>query len=143
MAGLEAIKASANIELLVPHAVSILFLQSKISFLSSARHLSCMAVLQPQLHLKIRRCTLLNPATLLPTEEDGTKHKCTPLTEGITFYVDGSSKKSPDGTNKTGYTSMFKIKLSNGTWYACKTCTQEPFRSFRKTMRTVTSLMAH
>uniref|UniRef100_A0A674N3E2 Reverse transcriptase/retrotransposon-derived protein RNase H-like domain-containing protein n=1 Tax=Takifugu rubripes TaxID=31033 RepID=A0A674N3E2_TAKRU len=51
VAASEAVKASAGVvlyhelTLLVPHAVSILLLQSKIAFLSPARHLSCMAVL--------------------------------------------------------------------------------------------------
>lgn len=34
--------------------------------------------------------------------------KDTPLTEGITLYVDSSSRKSPDGTNKTGYAIVTK-----------------------------------
>ena len=121
----EAVKASASVvlyhklELSVPHGVSILVLQSKISFLSPAHHLSCMTILLPQPHLIIKHCTTLNPATLLPTREEGTEHKClnvvesctlscrdlkdTTLTEGEVIYVDGSSKKSPDGSNKTGY----------------------------------------
>ena len=123
VAAAEAVKASASVvlyhklELLIPHAVSILLLQSKISFLSPARHLSCMTILLSQQHLIIKRCTTLKPATLLPTAEEGSEHKClvvvesctlprrnlkdTLLTEGEVIYVDGSSKKSLDGTNKT------------------------------------------
>ncbi|TWW60962.1 hypothetical protein D4764_05G0010520 [Takifugu flavidus] len=35
-----------------------------------------MAVLLSQPNLTIRRCTTLNPATLLPTAEEGHQHNC-------------------------------------------------------------------
>ena len=59
--------------------------------------------------------------------EEGTEHKCldvvksctvprrdlkdTRLTEGEVIYVDGSSKKSLDGTNKTGYAVVTADKV--------------------------------
>ena len=91
VAAAEAVKASASVvlyhklELLVPHAVSILLLQSKISFLSPAHHLSCMTILLSQPHLIIKRCTTLNPATLFPTAEEETEHKCLEVVESCTL----------------------------------------------------------
>lgn len=115
VAASEAVQASAVVvlyhplTLLVTHTVSILLLQSKIAFLSPARHLSCMAVLLSQPNLTIKRCTTLNPATLMPTAEDGTPHNCLEkvtqtvlprpdlkdeaLTGGEVWFVDGSSRK--------------------------------------------------
>ncbi|XP_056890188.1 protein NYNRIN-like [Takifugu flavidus] len=125
VAASEAVKASAGVvlyhelTLLVPHAVSILLLQSKIAFLSPARHLSCMAVLLSQPNLTIRRCTTLNPATLLPTAEEGHQHNCldevstkvlprpdlsdVALITGQTLFVDGSSRKDDCGRTRTAY----------------------------------------
>ena len=121
-----AVQASAPVVLFkpltlkVPHAVSVLLLQSKITFMSPARHLSCMTVLLSQPHLTIERCNTLNPSTLLPTAMDGEPHDCVAETErkvsarqdltdvpledaDIVMYVDGSCKKNPDGTTATGY----------------------------------------
>jgi len=105
-----AVTSSADIVLFhpltlkVPHSVSALLLQTKMTFLSPARHLSCMSILLSQPHLKIERCTVLNPATLIPTPDDGESHDCealaeqtaksrpdlkdTPLSEGETLFVD-------------------------------------------------------
>uniref|UniRef100_A0A1A7X1Y1 Uncharacterized protein n=1 Tax=Iconisemion striatum TaxID=60296 RepID=A0A1A7X1Y1_9TELE len=120
-----AIECSANVvlfhplELLVPHAVDVLLLQSKMNLLSPARHLSYTAILISQPHLTIKRCTVLNPATLLPTPTDGEPHSCLeateklqlprpdlkdkPLSEGLTWFVDGSCSKNDLGKNQTGY----------------------------------------
>ncbi|XP_043971100.1 uncharacterized protein LOC122830097 [Gambusia affinis] len=103
----------------VPHAVSALLLQTNMTFLSPARHLSCMSTLLSQPHLTIERCTVLNPATLLPLSDDGTKHDCQemaeqtaksrnylkdlPLDQGEILFVDGSSKKNEQGKTQTGY----------------------------------------
>lgn len=103
----------------VPHAVSALLLQTNMTFLSPARHLSCMSTLLSQPHLTVERCTTLNPATLLPIPDEGMKHDCQELAEctaksrpdlkdqalekGDVLYVDGSSKKNELGKTQTGY----------------------------------------
>ena len=77
-----AVTASADVvlyhstELLVPHAVDVLLLQSKMSLLSAARHLSYTAILLSQPHIHNKQCTVLNPATLLPVNTDGEPHNC-------------------------------------------------------------------
>lgn len=70
---------------------------------------------------------MLNPATLLPTEEEGETHDCeslaeqtaksradlkdTPLEQGETLFVDGSSKKDEKGKTKTGYAVVTHDKI--------------------------------
>lgn len=87
--------------------------------LSPARHLSFTAVLLSQPHIHIKRCTTLNPATLVPLPDDGTPHSCleetervrlprpdlkdTPSLEGLVWFVDGSCSKSETGKTQTGY----------------------------------------
>lgn len=86
-----------------------------------------MATLLSQPHVTIERCTVLNPASLLPTAEDGTPHDC--LSESTkrtlprpdlkdielpgskVLFVDGSSKKNPNGTNATGYAVVDSHKV--------------------------------
>lgn len=121
-----AVQTSAQIVLFrpltlkVPHAVAVLLLQNKITYMSPARHLSCMAVLLSQPHLTIERCTTLNPSSYLPTADEGTPHDCVAETKSrvlprvdladtlfadadVTMFVDGSCKKNLDATNATGY----------------------------------------
>ncbi|KAL7393657.1 hypothetical protein ABVT39_014052 [Epinephelus coioides] len=77
-----AIQSSATIVLFHPltlkvsHTVDALLTQTKIAFMSPARHLNCTTILLSQPHLTAERCTTLNPATLLLNETDGTKHDC-------------------------------------------------------------------
>lgn len=120
-----AVEASADVvlfhplTLLVPHSVELLLTSTKMSFLSPARHLSVMTILMSQPHLTIKRCSTLNPASFVPTEDDGEPHDCVkdteqtckpradlsdePLTEGETWFVDGSCSKDQRGTNMSGY----------------------------------------
>lgn len=120
-----AVQASAEVVLFhrltlkVPHAVAMLLLQTNMAFLSPSRHLMCMATLLSQPHLTVERCVALNPATLLPTQTDGTPHDCklrsqedfkprpdlqdTPLTKGHTIFIDGSASKNKQGQNCVGY----------------------------------------
>lgn len=111
----------------VPHAVAALLLQTNMTFLSPARHLSCMAILLSQPHLTLERCTTLNPATLMPLPEDGDRHDCQELAEqttkcrpdlddqprqtGEVIFVDGSSKKNNFGKTQTGYAVVTVDKI--------------------------------
>lgn len=85
MAASLAVEASAGVVLFhdtvlkVPHAVLALLLQTNMTFLSPAQHLSCMPILLSQPHITIERCTTLNPATLIPTKDDGNPHNCQEL----------------------------------------------------------------
>lgn len=119
-----AVEASAGIVLFhdtvlkVPHAVSALLLHTNMTFLSPATHLSCMAILLSQPHLRIERCTTLNPATLLPLMTVKKWPKCRkdlsnqPQTEGEVLFVDGSSRKSTDGTTLSGYAVATQTEMT-------------------------------
>ncbi|XP_047231734.1 uncharacterized protein LOC124874432 [Girardinichthys multiradiatus] len=104
----------------VPHSVSIILLEQKTSHLSAARWLRYSSILLDMPNITIKRCNTLNPATLLPTEEDGESHDCaavlnvvctprpdlqdTPLTNpDLILYVDGSSSRSAVGLNQVGF----------------------------------------
>ncbi|XP_036001825.1 uncharacterized protein LOC110368189 [Fundulus heteroclitus] len=94
-------------------------MQAKMNLLSPARQLSYTAILLSQPHLKIKRCTVLNPATLIPTADEGEPHDCkteteqlqlprpdltdVPLPTGEVLFVDGSCFKDDSGKTKTGY----------------------------------------
>uniref|UniRef100_A0A7N8YHN3 Uncharacterized protein n=1 Tax=Mastacembelus armatus TaxID=205130 RepID=A0A7N8YHN3_9TELE len=125
-----AVQASAEVvlfhplTLLVPHSVDLLLTETKMSFLSPARHLSVMALLMSQPHLTIKRCSTLNPSTLLPTAEEGTPHCCitnteetckprsdlkdVALAEGEVWFVDGSCFKNDKGENMCGFAVVSK-----------------------------------
>ncbi|XP_063040212.1 uncharacterized protein LOC134435263 [Engraulis encrasicolus] len=104
----------------VPHAVHSLLLQANTQHLTTSRLLSYQHVLLTQSHVTLVRCSELNPATLLPTAEDGEPHSCcevvaictkprpdiseTPLLNSdLILYVDGSSMRDECGQQKSGY----------------------------------------
>ncbi|KAL3999246.1 mannosyl-glycoprotein endo-beta-N-acetylglucosaminidase [Sarotherodon galilaeus] len=104
----------------VPHAVSLILLEQKTSHLSAARWLRYSSILLDMPNITVKRCTTLNPATLLPTPEDGEPHSCTAVlgetctprldlldvpieNSDIVLYVDGSSSRDSRGTNRVGF----------------------------------------
>ncbi|XP_026021689.1 uncharacterized protein LOC113021308 [Astatotilapia calliptera] len=121
--------------LLVPHEVDVLLLQTKMTFLSPARYLFLMSLLLSQPHITIKRCTTLNPSTLLPTKEEGTPHeyrehveteckprddiKDVPLGEGKVWFVDGLSFKTAEGQAKTGFAVVDSEKAICAGQLAC------------------------
>ncbi|KAK7925084.1 hypothetical protein WMY93_007394 [Mugilogobius chulae] len=118
----------ADLTLLVPHAVSVILLEQKTSHMSSARWLKYNAVLLELPNVTVKRCTQLNPATLLPTPDEGEPHSCIaaiqqvcsprpdlqeePLTNpDLILYVDGSASRDPNGgKNRVG----FSVCTDNG-----------------------------
>ncbi|XP_034781882.2 uncharacterized protein LOC117973465 [Acipenser ruthenus] len=93
-AATEAVLASADLVAMcpltvhVPHAVHALISQAKTAHLTPARLLHYQNVLMTMSHVVLKRCTVLNPATLLPTEadgepHDGEPHDCTTLVEQV------------------------------------------------------------
>ncbi len=103
-------------------AVSMILQEQKTSHLSTARWLRYHTILLDMPNVTVKRCTTLNPATLLPAEEDGEEHHCclsvleqvctprpdlldTPLENcDNVLFVDGSASKDPQtGLNKVGF----------------------------------------
>ncbi len=111
----------SDVTLLVPHAVSMILLEQRTSHLSTARWLRYNAILLEMPNITIKRCTVLNPATLLPMEKDGEEHDCvatleqvctprpdlkeTPLENAdLILFVDGSASRDPKTRkNRAGY----------------------------------------
>lgn len=111
----------SDVTLLVPHAVSMILLEQKTSHLSTARWLRYNTVLLEMPNITVKRCNVLNPATLLPTPDDGQEHNCvavlqqvcsprpdlqeTPLTNpDLVVFVDGSASRDPQtGRNRVGF----------------------------------------
>ncbi len=111
----------SDVTLLMPHAVSMFLLEQRTSHLSTARWLRYNAILLEMPNITIKRCTVLNPATLLPMEKDGEEHDCvatleqvctprpdlkeTPLENAdLILFVDGSASRDPKtGKNRAGY----------------------------------------
>ncbi len=123
----------SDFTLMVPHAVSMILQEQKTSHLSTARWLRYHTILLDMPNVTVKRCTTLNPATLLPTEEDGEEHHCclsvleqvctprpdllyTPLENcDNVLFVDGSASKDPQtGLNKVGFavTNEFEVVKS-------------------------------
>lgn len=73
----------SDVTLLMPHAVSMILLEQRTSHLSTARWLRYNAILLEMPNITIKRCTVLNPATLLPTEKDGEEHDCVATLEQV------------------------------------------------------------
>ncbi len=114
-------------------AVSMILQEQRTSHLSTARWLRYHTILLDMPNVTVKRCTSLNPATLLPTEEDGEEHHCclsvleqvctprpdlldTPLENcDNVLFVDGSASKDPQtGLNKVGFavTTEFEVVKS-------------------------------
>ncbi|XP_041835321.1 uncharacterized protein LOC121636042 [Melanotaenia boesemani] len=110
----------SELTVFVPHSVSIILLEQKTSHLSAARWLRYTTVLLDMPNITMKRCTSLNPATLLPTAEDGVHHCCetvlseicTPrpdlsdeplLNSDLILFCDGSSFRDHSGKNRVGF----------------------------------------
>lgn len=62
----------SDVTLMVPHAVSHILHTQKTSHLSAQRWLRYHNTLLELPNVEIKRCNVLNPATLFPTADDGT-----------------------------------------------------------------------
>ncbi|XP_066530174.1 uncharacterized protein [Hoplias malabaricus] len=113
------IVAYSPLTLLVPHVVHRILQDQKVSHLSAQRWLRYHTTLLDMPNITVKRCTSLNPATLLPTAEDGEPHDCVavltetctprldlkdePLTNpDLVLFVDGSASRDRHGVNKVG-----------------------------------------
>ena len=68
---------------LVPHSVVIILLEQKTLNLSAARWLRYTSVLLDMPNVTVKRCTVLNPVTLLPTPDDVEPHDCEAVLEQV------------------------------------------------------------
>ncbi|XP_060762130.1 uncharacterized protein LOC132871714 [Neoarius graeffei] len=137
----------SNLTLLVPHAVSLLLLEKKTSHLSAQRWLKYNTVMLDMPNIIVKRCSVVNSASLLPTEDDGEPHDCVALTNDfcspradlksdplenpvMVLYVDGSASR--DGKEQSFYPLFTasgpsehchpgqETSLETGRLYLCK-----------------------
>ncbi|XP_035384572.1 uncharacterized protein LOC118241759 [Electrophorus electricus] len=105
---------------LVPHAVHRILQDQRVSHLSALRWVRYHTTLLDMPNITVKRCITLNPATLLPTEEDGDPHDCTAVlaevctprvdlfeeaisNPDLCLYVDGSASRDDTGVNRAAY----------------------------------------
>ena len=105
----------------VPHSVDILLNKTKTQHLTNARLTHYELTLMAS-NVTLKRCNIINPATLmpLPSDQDEVQHDCVIVTETETkgrvdlvdvamlnvdgtLFVDGSCLKRPDGTTSAAY----------------------------------------
>ena len=67
----------------VPHCVASLLTQKQMQHLTTTRLMQYDTTLLHRPNLRIERCNILNPASLLPTEEDGDPHDCTEVIQVV------------------------------------------------------------
>ncbi|XP_013882366.1 uncharacterized protein LOC106531129 [Austrofundulus limnaeus] len=66
----------SNLTLFVPHAVEQILNEQKTSHLSAARYTRYFACVLESPNVTVRRCSALNPATLVPLSDEGQPHDC-------------------------------------------------------------------
>ncbi|KAK2920516.1 hypothetical protein Q8A73_000001, partial [Channa argus] len=116
----------SDLILMVPHAVTHILHTQKTAHLSTQRWLRYHTVLLEMPNITVKRCNVLNPATLLPTVEDGDPHNCTEVLETICtprpdltdtpilnaeleLFVDGSASRDvKTGRNLVGFAVVTK-----------------------------------
>ena len=115
--------------LMVPHAVTAVLLKTKTQHLSASRAMMYELSLTAPSNITIKRCSPLNPLTLLPTEQDGEPHDCeeviahtrlslpdlrdTPIQNSqLILYVDGSSSQAPNRSLITRYAVCSEHKVT-------------------------------
>ncbi|XP_049329723.1 protein NYNRIN-like [Astyanax mexicanus] len=114
------IVAYAPLTLKVPHAVHNILQDQRVAHLSAQRWLRYHTALLDMPNVTVQRCSTLNPASLLPTPEDGEphdcqlllQHACTPRIDlqeeplhnaQMELFVDGSASRDKTGTNRVAY----------------------------------------
>ena len=106
---------------LVPHAVAEILLKQKTAHFSPAHLLHYQHVLLSLPNVTVKRCSVLNPATLLPTAEGGEPHNCVHVIDQVlsprpdlasdplpnaelNVFVDSSASRCPlTGDSLVGY----------------------------------------
>uniref|UniRef100_UPI00358E3615 uncharacterized protein n=1 Tax=Myxine glutinosa TaxID=7769 RepID=UPI00358E3615 len=129
-----AVEATASLVLgrplilLVAHAVATILLRAGRQHLSASQATTYELLLRMPSKLTIQCCPTFNPASMLPTAEDGDPHDCAEiLAQALTpridlkdvplpnshlvLYVDGSSSRAVDGLQLTGYAVCTDSKI--------------------------------
>lgn len=84
----------------VPHAVTEILNQARTKHLSTSRLTKYEVALLSPTNVTIKRCTVLNPATLLPQDSEEGRHEGdTPTSEANTDQVGGTESDNEEQTH--------------------------------------------
>ncbi|KAJ1144813.1 hypothetical protein NDU88_011107 [Pleurodeles waltl] len=124
---------------MVPHSVEILLTRMKTQYLTGARLTRYETSILGAPNVTLRRCTVLNPATLLPSDtveiekEEDIEHDCLEVTELCTkprpdsrdtrleendqiVFVDGSCLRGGTGILRAGYAVCTITSTLEASW---------------------------
>ncbi|KAJ1180371.1 hypothetical protein NDU88_005592 [Pleurodeles waltl] len=135
----EGIVMEYPLTVMVPHSVEILLTRTKTQHMTNARLTKYETIILGSPNVTLKRCTVLNPATLLPNEnteiKDGEEfeHDCLEVTELCTkprpdiqdaqlkendciMFVDGSCLRDSAGTLRAGYAVCTITGIVEASW---------------------------
>ncbi|KAJ1208902.1 hypothetical protein NDU88_004285 [Pleurodeles waltl] len=135
----EGIVMGYRLTVMVPHSVEILLTRTKTQHMTNARLTRYETIILGSPNVTLKRCTVLNPATLLPNEnteiKDGEEfeHDCLEVTELCTkprpdiqdtqlkendciMFVDGSCLRDSAGTLKASYAVCTITGIVEASW---------------------------
>ncbi|KAJ1122095.1 hypothetical protein NDU88_000599 [Pleurodeles waltl] len=135
----EGIVMGYPLTVMVPHSVEILLTRTKTQDMTNARLTRYETIILGSPNVTLKRCTVLNPETLLPNEnveiKDGEEfeHDCLEVTEMCTkprpdiqdtqlkendciMFVDGSCLRDSTGTLRAGYAVCTITGIVETSW---------------------------
>ncbi|KAJ1124958.1 hypothetical protein NDU88_003401 [Pleurodeles waltl] len=135
----EGIVMGHPVTVMVPHSVEILLTRSRTQHMTGARLTRYETIILGSPNVQLKRCTTLNPATLLPGENaeienaEDVEHDCLQVTEFCTkprpdikdtkldendqiVFVDGSCLRDALGVLKAGYAVCTVTGVLEASW---------------------------
>ncbi|KAJ1130246.1 hypothetical protein NDU88_008601 [Pleurodeles waltl] len=135
----EGIVMGHPLTVMVPHSVKILLTQTKTQHMTTARMTKYETIILASPNVSLKRCTVLNPATLLPNENtdvddaEEVEHDCLEVTELCTkprpdikdtqleendyiIFVDGSCLRDSVGVLRVGYAVCTITSILEASW---------------------------
>ncbi|KAJ1201404.1 hypothetical protein NDU88_005214 [Pleurodeles waltl] len=135
----EGIETGHPLTVMVPHSVEILLTRTKTQHMTNARLTKYETIILRSPNVSLKRCTLLNPATLLPNvnteveDPDDVEHDCLDVTElcskprpdirdtqleenDYIIFVDGSCLRDSVGVLRAGYDVCTITGILEASW---------------------------
>ncbi|KAJ1205772.1 hypothetical protein NDU88_001199 [Pleurodeles waltl] len=135
----EGIVMGHPITVMLPHSVEILLTRTKTQHMTNARLTKYETIILGSPNVTLKRCTVLNPATLLPSENtevenvEDVEHDCLEVTEMCTkprpdikdtqmeendqiIFVDGSCLRDSVGVLRAEYALCTISGILEGSW---------------------------
>ncbi|KAJ1207031.1 hypothetical protein NDU88_002424 [Pleurodeles waltl] len=135
----EGIVMGHTLKVMVPHSFEILLTRTKTQHMTNARLTKYETIILGSPNVSLKRCTVLNPATLLPNENtnvddaEEVEHDCLEVTELCTkprpdikdtqleendyiIFVDGSCLRDSVGVLRAGYAVCTITGILEASW---------------------------